>query len=110
MRQPITCRPRISPPRCARPQAAVFCEWKGVARYFDVLARSASVPRSAWPYDQPTERLAALAGHVAFYAALMDEVWLGDLRVIPQPGNLYSGWVTPNLDGPTTGAPGTQHW
>jgi hypothetical protein len=47
---------------------------------------------------------------VAFYAALMDEVWLGDLRVIPQPGNLYSGWVTPNLDGPTTGAPGTQHW
>jgi hypothetical protein len=47
---------------------------------------------------------------VAFYAALMDEVWLGDLRVIPQPGNLYRGWVTPNLDGPTTGAPGTQHW
>jgi hypothetical protein len=51
-----------------------------------------------------------IAGHVAFYAAQMDEVWVGDLRVIPQPGNFYGGWVTPNLDGQIKGAPGTQHW
>jgi len=40
----------------------------------------------------------------------MDEAWVGDLRVIPQPGSFYGGWVTPNLDGQIKGAPGTQHW
>ncbi len=91
-------------------QGSSFCEWKGVARYFDVLAGSATAPRAAWAYDTPTTRFAAIAGHVAFYAALMDEAWVGDLRVIPQPGNFYGGWVTPNLDGQIKGAPGTQHW
>lgn len=87
-----------------------YCEWKGAARYFDVLAGSATAQRAAWAYDQPTARFAALAAHVAFYAALMDEAWVGDLRVIPQPGNFYGGWVTPNLEGQIKGAPGTQHW
>jgi uncharacterized protein (DUF427 family) len=86
------------------------CEWKGVARYFDVLAGEAIAPRAAWAYDHPTARFAALAGHVAIYAAMMDEVWVGDLQVIPQPGNFYGGWVTPNLEGRIKGAPGTQHW
>ena len=86
------------------------CEWKGVARYFDVLAGAATARRAAWAYDHPTARFTDLAGHVAFYAALMDEAWVGDARVIPQPGNFYGGWVTPNLDGQIKGAPGTQHW
>jgi uncharacterized protein (DUF427 family) len=87
-----------------------LCEWKGVARYFDVLAGPRSAQRAAWGYDHPTARFAALAGHVAFYAGLMDEAWVGDLRVIPQPGDFYGGWVTPNLDGQIKGAPGTEHW
>ena len=87
-----------------------FCEWKGVARYFDVLAGSAIAPMAAWAYDTPTARFAALAGYVAFYAGLMDEAWVGDMRVIPQPGDFYGGWVTPNLVGRIKGAPGTQHW
>ncbi len=91
-------------------QGSSFCEWKGVARYFDVVAGSQTAPRAAWTYDQPTASFAAIAGYIAFYAALMDEVWVGDLRVIPQPGNFYGGWVTPNLDGQIKGAPGTQHW
>ena len=86
------------------------CEWKGVARYFDVLSGPATALGAAWTYDRPTASFAAIAGHVAFYAALMGEVWVGDLRVIPQPGNFYGGWVTSNLDGQIKGAPGTQHW
>lgn len=86
------------------------CEWKGVARYFDVLAGSATAPMAAWAYVTPTARFAALAGYVAFYAGLMEEAWVGELRVIPQPGDFYGGWVTPNLDGRIKGAPGTQHW
>ncbi len=87
-----------------------FCEWKGTARYFDVQAGSATARRAAWAYDRPTAGFAPLAGFAAFYAALIDEVWVGGLRVIPQPGNFYGGWVTPNLDGRIKGAPGTQHW
>lgn len=91
-------------------QGSSYCEWKGVARYFDVLAGSATGPRAAWAYESPTAGFAALDGHVAFYAALMDEAWVGDARVTPQQGNFYGGWVTPNLDGQIKGAPGTQHW
>ncbi len=87
-----------------------FCEWKGVARYFDVIAGEKTARRAAWAYDRPTPGFAGLAGHVAFCAGLMDEAWVGDLRVIPQPGDFYGGWVTPNLDGQIKGAPGTQHW
>ncbi len=87
-----------------------LCEWKGAARYYDVIAGGKTATRAAWAYDKPTARFAALAGYVAFYAGLMDEAWVGDLRVIPQPGSFYGGWVTPNLDGQIKGAPGTQHW
>ena len=87
-----------------------FCEWKGHARYFDMIAGDVIVPRAAWSYDRPTARFAALAGYIAFYAGLIDEAWVGDTRVIPQPGDFYGGWVTPNLLGRIKGAPGTNHW
>jgi len=87
-----------------------LCEWKGAARYYDVIAGGKTATRAAWAYDKPTARFAALAGYVALYAGLIDEAWVGDLRVIPQPGSFYGGWVTPNLDGQIKGAPGTQHW
>ena len=32
------------------------------------------------------------------------------LRLIPQPGNIYGGWVAPYLDGRIKGAPGMQRW
>lgn len=87
-----------------------FCEWKGNARYFDVIAGESIAKRAAWAYETPTERFSLLAGYIAFYAGLMDEAWVGDMKVIPQPGNFYGGWVTPNLDGQIKGAPGTRHW
>jgi uncharacterized protein (DUF427 family) len=91
-------------------QGSSYCEWKGVARYFDVIAGNKIALRAAWAYDNPTPRFAAVAGHLAFYAGLMDEAWVGTLRVIPQPSDFYGGWVTPNLDGQIKGAPGTQYW
>lgn len=87
-----------------------FCEWKGTARYFDVIVGDSTAPRAAWCYDTPTPRFATLAGYLAVYAALMDEAWVGNTRVRPQDGSFYGGWVTPNLDGLIKGAPGTGHW
>lgn len=89
---------------------ASFCEWKGTARYFDVVAGDTVAPRAAWAYDQPTAAFAAIAGYVAMYAGRVDAAWVGETRVIPQPGDFYGGWVTPNLTGRIKGAPGTTHW
>lgn len=103
--------PRADVVAVLRPVAgSSFCEWKGHARYFDVVAGDTIAHRAAWSYDAPTERFAALAGHIAFYAGLVDEALVGDQRVIPQPGDFYGGWVTPNLVGRIKGAPGTRHW
>ena len=87
-----------------------LCEWKGTARYYDVGGGAVTARRAAWAYDQPTARFASLAGYIAFYAALMEACFVGDDRVIPQPGDFYGGWATSNLDGIPKGAPGTEHW
>ena len=55
-----------------------FCEWKGVARYFDVTAGRTTAKRAAWRYDEPSPRFAPLAGFIAFYAGLMEECRVGD--------------------------------
>lgn len=87
-----------------------FCEWKGKAQYFDVSAGGATARRAAWCYPRPTAGFADLAGYVAFYAGQMDRCTVGDATVIPQPGDFYGGWTTPNLTGTVKGAPGTRHW
>jgi uncharacterized protein (DUF427 family) len=91
-------------------QGASMCEWKGMARYYDVHANGTVARRAAWAYDAPTKGFATLAGHVAFYAGLMEACFVGDARVVPQPGDFYGGWVTDNLDGIPKGARGTEHW
>lgn len=87
-----------------------FCEWKGHARYFDVVAGGVRAGRAAWSYPEPTARFRDLADHVAFYAQAMEACFVGDERVRPQPGDFYGGWVTDNLDGIVKGEPGTLHW
>lgn len=87
-----------------------FCEWKGRARYFDVTADGVTARRAAWSYPEPTPAFGALADHLAFYAGLMEACFVGDTRVLPQPGDFYGGWVTPNLTGRPKGARGTEHW
>ena len=60
-------------------QGRSFCEWKGVAQYFDVTGGSATVRAAAWSYEDPTEPFAPIAGYLAFYASLMEECRVGDL-------------------------------
>ena len=92
-----------------------FCEWKGMARYFDVVlpdgAMSQANPalrrlvRAVWQYPEPVQAYAALAGWYAVYPALMDGCWLDGERVIPQPGGFYGGWITSWIEGPFKGDP-----
>jgi uncharacterized protein (DUF427 family) len=87
-----------------------FCEWKGVARYFDLEGGGVVAPRAAWSYPDPTPAFAAIAGHVALYAGRVDACYVGEDRVVPQAGDFYGGWITPDVEGPFKGAPGTGGW
>jgi len=98
-------------PGVLRPSAGrTLCEWKGVSRYFDVIAEPREELRAAWSYPNPTPPFAPIAGFVAFYPGQMDACFVGDVQVRPQPGDFYGGWVTPNLDGIVKGGPGTEGW
>lgn len=87
-----------------------FCEWKGAATYFDLMVGSTRIPRAASMYQRPENGFELLREHVAIYAAKMDECFVGEYLVEPQPGDFYGGWKTPNLRGIVKGARGTEHW
>ena len=87
-----------------------FCEWKGDASYWSYANGERAIPNVGWTYDRPLPGYESIAGHLAFYAGLVDEAWVGDERAMPQPGRFYGGWVTSRVVGPFKGEPGTQGW
>ena len=86
-----------------------WCEWKGAATYWDVVLDGRRLERVAWSYDDPTPPFAALRGHLGFYPAHL-ACFVGGVRVTPQPGRFYGGWVTPEIVGPIKGEPGSEGW
>lgn len=94
-----------------RPAAgSSWCEWKGAAAYFDVVAGDAVAPRAAWGYPDPSPGFRDLVDHVAVYAVAMDRCTVDGVEVVPQPGGFYGGWVTPDVVGPFKGGPGSTGW
>ena len=93
-----------------RTERRSFCEWKGVASYYDLTAGGRNAPAVAWGYDEPSPGFEPIAGHVAVYAGPMDACFVGDEQVRPQPGGFYGGWITSDLLGPFKGEPGTAGW
>lgn len=86
-----------------------FCEWKGPARYWDLVDGARRLAGVAWSYPQPLAGAEALADHIAFYPRALDCRVDGAL-VEPQPGGFYGGWITPELVGPFKGDPGSNGW
>jgi uncharacterized protein (DUF427 family) len=87
-----------------------FCEFKGRAVYWDLVAGGARSPLAAWSYPNPSRAFAPIANHVAIYASRVDACYVDDALVTPQPGDFYGGWVTPDIVGPFKGGPGTSGW
>ncbi len=87
-----------------------FCEWKGAASYYDIVCNGKTSPRAAWTYHRPASEYRGLQDHIAFYAHVMDACYVGDEKVIPQPGHFYGGWITSDVVGPFKGEPGTMGW
>jgi len=95
-----------------RPSASrsSFCEFKGVAAYWDLLTAAGAIRDVAWSYPHPAHGFEALAGYLAFYASRVDECWVDDERVVPQEGDFYGGWITKDVVGPFKGGAGTWGW
>ena len=87
-----------------------FCEWKGVAIYFDVVIHQETLRDVAWSYPAPTRAFRALREHVAFYAWPFTGCFVDDEPVTPQLGRFYGWWVSPHVAGPFKGGPGTNFW
>ena len=87
-----------------------FCEWKGIASYHTLELPDRTIHNVAWSYREPLPGYVAIRDHLAFYAGLVDEPWVGDERATPQPGRFYGGWVTSRIVGPFKGEPGTTGW
>lgn len=87
-----------------------FCEWKGAASYVDVVVGIHVASEAGWFYPDASERYAALADHVAFYAGRVDRCTVGGEVVEPQAGGFYGGWITREVVGPFKGSPGTHWW
>ncbi|MGQ0467308.1 MAG: DUF427 domain-containing protein [Sporichthyaceae bacterium] len=90
-------------------ERTTFCEWKGSARYVDVLVPGAApLLEVGWWYPSPNRP--ELLDRVAVYAAPFDEITVAGERVTPQPGGFYGGWITADVTGPFKGGPGTHGW
>jgi len=87
-----------------------FCEWKGVAVYWDVAIGDHVLPKVGWSYPDPSRAFAMLRDHVAFYAGPFDRCSVDGETVIPQPGAFYGGWITSGYAGPFKGVPGSMGW
>ncbi len=87
-----------------------FCEWKGLAGYYDIHAGGKTAELSAWYYPNPTPPFEAIRNHIAVYPGRMDFCTVNGERVTAQPGGFYGGWITSNLVGPFKGDPGTSGW
>jgi hypothetical protein len=86
-----------------------FCEWKGPARYWDLVDGARCLAKVAWSYPQPLAGAEPLADCIAFYAHDL-VCTVGGAQVTAQPGGFYGGWITPDLAGPFKGESGSGGW
>src|SRR4051794_6109634 len=62
----------VVPSALVRSDTTTYCPFKGEANYFHVTAAGGTVADAIWTYESPYPAVAAIAGHVAFYADKAD--------------------------------------
>ena len=87
-----------------------WCEWKGRARYFDLVTAAKVARHAAWNYPDPAPGFEAIRDAVAVMAADVDRCTVNGETVVPQEGGFYGGWITSAVVGPFKGGPGSAGW
>ena len=98
---------------CLRPAAGrSFCEFKGTARYLDVLGgpvdarergQGTVAARCAWTYPSPSRGYEALTGHAALYPAAVDRCTVAGEVVTAQEGTSTAAGSRPTWSVPSRG-------
>ena len=92
------------------PQRKSFCEFKGIATYWNLQDGDEQLEDVAWSYASPTARYAGTERSPRVLRKPVDACTVDGERVLPQPGDFYGGWITSHVSGPFKGAPGTLGW
>jgi uncharacterized protein (DUF427 family) len=87
-----------------------FCEFKGLATYWDAEVDGVRVRAAGWSYEDPSPGYELLRGAVAFYPGRVGRALVDGEPVRPQAGGFYGGWITDEVVGPFKGEPGTLGW
>ncbi|MGV9557722.1 DUF427 domain-containing protein [Streptomyces sp. NPDC003401] len=87
-----------------------WCEWKGEARYWDLVVGDDVRERAAWSYPRPAPAYRLITDCFAFYPGRVDRCTVDGEEVRAQDGDFYGGWITRDVRGPFKGAPGTLRW
>jgi uncharacterized protein (DUF427 family) len=87
-----------------------WCEWKGLATYWDLVLDGGRRAGAGWSYEQPSPGFEHLRGAIAFYPGRVDRALVDGELVRPQPGGFYGGWITDEVAGPFKGGPGSSGW
>jgi uncharacterized protein (DUF427 family) len=90
---------------CFRPAADErFCEWKGVARSFDIVVGERVALHAAWSYPNPVARYAVLQDCMALYLGQVDACYVDGERVRVPHGRFRGGWITSDVAFPDSPA------
>jgi len=100
----------IAQPYLQAAAGSSWCEFKGRAKYWSLDVEGKRTDNAGWSYPSPSPAFTDIAGYLAFYASRVDECWVDDERVQPQPGDFYGGWITSRIVGPFKGGAGTRGW
>ena len=87
-----------------------LCEWKGQARYFDVVLENMRIEAAVWSYPEPTDAFSEIRDCYAFYPSLFDQCLVDGEQIVAQPGGFYGGWISQYESGPFKGVPGSRFW
>jgi uncharacterized protein (DUF427 family) len=109
---PVFYIPRddVVPGVLSRAGGGSFCEFKGLATYWDAVVDGVRVAGAGWSYEDPSPGFEQLRGAVAFYPGRVERALVDGEQVRPQAGSFYGGWITDEVVGPFKGESGTLGW
>jgi len=87
-----------------------WCEWKGMAAYYDLVAGETRAQAAGWTYPQPSRGFEMLRDTVAVYPGRVDQCTVDGEVVRAQAGGFYGGWITDRVTGPFKVEPGSTGW
>jgi uncharacterized protein (DUF427 family) len=87
----------------SRTEHKSYCEFKGVATYYNLKVGEKVSENAAWSYHNPSAGYESIKDYLAFYPDRVDACYVDDEPVQAQGGDFYGGWVTTEIRGPFKG-------